>query len=510
MKATLNENRKLLFGAVITFLFLLLFFFASVLPAMGIDSQEMRTVFLIGHISDPDSSVEFVPLQAYVVYGDQLILADTWEVPTRELGAVGLAVDQLNEYLFMSFESDDTIDVFDARDATFVDQIYLEGTSDLCGMVVHQERGHLYVVDRGKPDIFVFDTNNNFELVDHWLLPTGEGAWGIDLLDDLLFVTDVDTAWSNDLRWYDIDTHQQAGHITLPDKATGIVVMEDVKNPDNGPLLFTTMFDGSIECSLGPCDQLQKYAVGSAQTDVMTIGKSGKGISANPPQNLIYVLQGATSGFTGRAMLKVLDASTLSLLNEYTLEQNWTPTDLVASSIPFGGSVSKICTSHPNGNIPMGQDVTFKIKILNKSDQPLVHIPLKDIYDTSQLTFVSANPAPDDPTNDGQLDWSDLVVSFGMNLPPGEIFSVEVNFQAIDSCSGTLEGSNLAKVEGAQDFLGRPLYVAGVFDYVIECSEEEPDPDPDNPDLSDDDDEEDGGDKELWPKGNVTGGCCGC
>ena len=504
-----NDHRRFFFGFIMAILILLSFSFVHIRPALAIPDNEMRTVFLIGHISDPESSVDFVPLQAYIVYGDQLILAETWEVPTRELGAVGLAVDQENEYLFMSFEQDDKVDVFSVKDASYIDRISLAQTQNLCGMVVHQERGHLFVVDRGKPDIFVFDTNNNFVLAEHWILPTGEGAWGIDLLGDLLFVTDADTAWTNDVRWYDIDTHQEAGHITLPEKATAVVAMEDQDNPENGPLLFFTMFDGSLDCSLSPCDLLQKYAIGSAKTDTIVIGKSGKGISANPAQNLIYVAQGA-SGVFSDAKVKVLDASNLNLLNEYPLENNWKPTDIVASSIPFGGSISKTCPTHPDGKIPMGSDVTFRIRIMNRSDLPLSFVPLQDIYDTSQLTFVSADPAPDDPTNDGQLGWSDLTVSFGMNLSPSDKFTVDVQFQAIEPCSGILSGSNLAKVEGATDSLGRPLFVAGVFDYDIECSENpDDDDDDDDPDLEDDDDDDDG-DEELWPEGKVTGGCCAC
>ena len=508
MRVIVNNHRKFLFGFVMVTLLSFLFSFVHIRPAMAIPDNEMRTVFLIGHISDPESSVDFVPLQAYIVYGDQLILAETWEVPTRELGAVGLAVDQENEYLFMSFEQDDKIDVFSVKDASYIDRIRLAQTDNLCGMVVHQERGHLFVVDRGKPDIFVFDTNNNFELTEHWLLPTGEGAWGIDLLGDLLFVTDVNTAWSNDVRWYDIDTHQEAGHITLPEKATAVVAMEDKDNPENGPLLFFTMYDGSVECGLGPCDLLQKYSVGSANTDTIVIGKSGKGITANPAQNLIYVAQGTTAAFAD-AKVKVLDASNLDLLNEYPLETSWKPTDIVASSIPFGGSISKTCITHPDGKIRMGQPVTFRIRIMNRSDQPLTFVPLQDIYDTSQLTYVSADPAPDDPANDGQLDWSDLTVSFGMDLSPSETFLVDVQFQAIEPCSGILDGSNLAKVEGAMDTQGRPLFVAGVFDYGIECSEIPDDDDDDDPDPEDDDDDDDD-DNELWPEGKVTGGCCSC
>ena len=432
--------------------------------AKAIPNEEMRTLFLIGDIAD--YAGDMVPLQAYIIFGDQLILAETWWVDTREGGAVGLAVDQENELLFMSFEFDDTIDVFSARDASFLTQINLPGTDDLAGMVVHQGNGHLYVVDRNENDVFVFDTNNNFALVEHWVLSTSNGVFGIDLLGDNLYVTDLD-GWDNDVRWYNIYSKQEVGHITLPARATGIVVMDDVDNPSNGPLVFDTSFDGT--CVFDPCNMLQKYAIGSGLTDSVDIDVHGKGVSANPPAGIVYVAQGYERLFAPDARLKVVDASTLQILNYYELDTNWRPTDLLASTIPFGGTVSKTCTSHPSGVIQMGNNVTFEIEIVNKSAVDLVVIPLEDVYDTSHLTFLSANPAPTDPSNDGQIEWADLTFAFGQDLGPDEVFVVELEFEATTDCTEDLEGSNLGRVEEALDATGHPMYAAGVFDYVIEC-----------------------------------------
>ncbi|HIC88063.1 MAG TPA: hypothetical protein EYP04_01480, partial [Anaerolineae bacterium] len=50
--------------------------------------------------------------------------------------------------------------------------------------------------------------------------------------------------------------------------------------------------------------------------------------------------------------------------------------------------------------------------------------------DTTYLTYVNANPASDDNNDDGQIDWSDLTVSFGSDLAPGQKFTVYVFFTA--------------------------------------------------------------------------------
>lgn len=57
-------------------------------------------------------------------------------------------------------------------------------------------------------------------------------------------------------------------------------------------------------------------------------------------------------------------------------------------------------------------------------------LPLQDTYDTDYLAYVDADPASVDNDDDGTIDWSDLTVSFGNDLAPGDSFSVVVNFTA--------------------------------------------------------------------------------
>ena len=460
--------------------------------ARAIDPGEIRTVFVIGDLADGGDPE--LPIQAYIVYNDQLILAETWWVDSRLGGGVGLAVDEVNELLFLSFEqytpavdkrdadtddwdnqdpdskgskiASDTIDVFDARTGSFLDSIYLSGTDNLAGMVVHPQRELLYVVDRAENDVFVYDTNT-FLMYEHWYLPSGY-AWAVDLLGDTLYVSQQ-ASWLGDVKhvkWYDIITHQELGSHTFPGQSVGFVVTENLNNPADGPLIYATEFDGM--CVFNPCNQLRKYAVGADVAENWNIGDDGKGISANTSQNLIYLAQGSPTLFGPPPSVKVVDAATGQVLNEYPLDDSWKPTDVVASPIPFGGSVSKTCTSHPSGNLPMETLVTFEIEIMNRSDDDLVFIPLEDEYDTSQLTFISATPEPIDLTNDGQLNWANLAISFGGPLGPSESFIVEVQFETV-TCTDPLNGSNLAKVEDALDEFGRHFSAAGVVDYLIMC-----------------------------------------
>jgi hypothetical protein len=487
MRFSARTLRNRLFLLAATAILLLLFAGS----ALAIPQEEMRTVYMISDVGDAGDT--YVELQAYIAFGNELILAESWQVLSRGNGAVGLAVDETNEFLFLAFEDavksgsksikddepipgaasatkvSDSIDVFDARSADFITSIQLPGTEDLAGMVVHQDRGHLYVVDRSEPDIFVFDINNNFLLIEHWTMPVGDGAWGIDLYGDILYVTDVDQGSngfsdnSRDIRWFNIDTYQQLGHIQLPYNSTSIVVMDHPTTPANGPTIFIGGYDGRAllfggGCVSG-CYELQRYDVGTGWTDDWSYVFWGytKGVSANPALDLVYLAQSGS--------LFVISANGTEL-NEYT-SGVVKPTDVLATQIPFGGSVSKTCPSHPTGLIPKGDRVTFEVKIENKAGENITIVPLEDVFDTSQLTFVSASVSPNSAIG-GSLVWYDLTTTLG-DITPNNSIAVTITFDATETCTADLEGMNLAKVEDGRTASGGPIFAAGVFDYTIEC-----------------------------------------
>jgi hypothetical protein len=86
--------------------------------------------------------------------------------------------------------------------------------------------------------------------------------------------------------------------------------------------------------------------------------------------------------------------------------------------------------------------LSFTIRITNTGDIVIAILPLTDVYSTTYLTYgytdttvfphVSswADPDSDDHNDDGQIDWSDLTVSFGQDLAPGASFTVIVTFTA--------------------------------------------------------------------------------
>ena len=98
-------------------------------------------------------------------------------------------------------------------------------------------------------------------------------------------------------------------------------------------------------------------------------------------------------------------------------------------TIPTSYTISKENTTVTN-ELVAGDPISFTIVITNTGKTWLSVVPLKDTYDTTYLTYVDADPASDDNTDDGEIVWSDLTLRFGDDLAPGESFTVVTHFTA--------------------------------------------------------------------------------
>ena len=80
------------------------------------------------------------------------------------------------------------------------------------------------------------------------------------------------------------------------------------------------------------------------------------------------------------------------------------------------------------------ETISFTIRITNTGATTIQVLPLTDVYSTTYLLygakFQYSHPPSDDTNNDGQIDWSDLTVSFGQDLAPSASFSVIATFTA--------------------------------------------------------------------------------
>jgi hypothetical protein len=431
----------------------ILLFAALVIAALAIPGgaaaqtipEEMRTLYVSGNIN---AGFNF-PLRVYIIDDDELILAETWSSRVRGIGPVGVTVDEVNEHLFVSFESSDTVDAFNARDMTPLGRITLSGTGNLAGMTVHEDTGILYVVNRLATTIYEFDSAT-FAPLGSW--EASCGIYDITLTGDVLFAS----CNALGIRAYDLDTHSELGSYDVLAEAVG---------------LDTTDYPSNIAMATGHFshDYLVKYEIDPDLMTYIFLGDSGQGVALNPATTLAYATVSG-SGFSSPPAIKVIDYDTMTEVRSYPLNGNWSPTGVVASTIPFGGTVQKTSTSHPNGEIPFADTVVFEITIENRHVNAIDVLPLTDTFDETQLTYVSANPAPD-TVNPGELIWDDLTVSFGQDLEPSESFLVTVTFNALpQECDPVANGTNLAQMIDAVDDEQVGLNdAAGRFDYTIDC-----------------------------------------
>lgn len=426
-------------------------------------ADETRTVFAIGNINGAFT----FPIRAYNVNADQLILAHTWYPIVRDGGPVGLGVDPINERLFVTYEFSGVMDIFDATDATPLGQISLPSTSDLCGATVNQRDGILYVVDRAVKTVHEFDTDT-FAPITTWDLPTGIGAWDLEYVEplDALFVTDT----SQTIRWYDINTHAEIG--SASETATGAAVSLGVYLKDNNaPVLFT----GTVnQHGLPNSSNFVKIDTETGQVSTLNVGGNVRGIAVNQQLGYVYVSVGA-SGFQ-TASVRVIDVDSFTELSRQDFPASfipWSPTDVESTWLAFGSAVKKESSSHPAGEANAGEQITFDISIENRYSRPIHVMPVQDDYDPTQLTFVSADPAPDNvDTVNGLVEWNNMIPDLGHDLAYQEIYTFQVVFEATpQDCTSYADGTNIALMTGAEDDRGTLLDDAsGSFAYRIWCT----------------------------------------
>jgi YVTN family beta-propeller protein len=106
------------------------------------------------------------------------------------------------------------------------------------------------------------------------------------------------------------------------------------------------------------------------------------------------------------------------------------------------------------GVVAAGREATYSIGITNTGTTALRLVPLENIYDSTYMTFIRSNPAPDKVSTDN-LQWSNLTASG--TLSPGSALTVTVTFQtrATTDSIPDRQTSNLAKVSKARDELGQ-------------------------------------------------------
>lgn len=282
------------------------------------------------------------PIQSFDIQADRtLAYQSTVGVASISWGPVGLTIDTDSAYLFVTYESENYIELVDAETLTSLGTTTAPGASNLAGIVVDQEKQKIYTVDRHTNDLFVYswDASTKTLTLDNQYNLSGAAvtAFGIalDEINDILYVS----ANTTTVYYYSTnDFTTLAGTVTLTRNAIGIAI--DVKNG----LLYTGGAWGGnrylTQTNLAT-NATQEVLVGT------TSGDGVMGIAVDPSTGYVY----CTTGFYNDAVV-AFNPADLSEIDRHGINDH-------VPGTPYYG---------PTGICIPGKDISVNPLNLSKND----------------------------------------------------------------------------------------------------------------------------------------------
>ncbi len=455
MTFTSNKNARRM-----GFVFALL---ASVLLVAGsvgdAKAAEKSVVYALGN---NNGFLQF-PVLAYLVNGDELILADTAWLDMGDMGGpVGLMADPVNKKIYIAHHHNNTLATVHTETLEPLGLSLFNEAQDLAGMDIDLERGLLYVANRETTDMFVYNSAD-LSLVNTLALGNCQGAFGVSVNDGVLFVGDA----SNTLRYYDAENGSELGGLTTTEASVATALK-------GSEFAYTTMGQFS--------NTLTQIELTDNTERMMDLGAIAKGLTVNDDRNLAYVLTGF--GDLNNTGIRVIDGDAMAELAFYPFgDGTWSPTDVVASSGDFGNSI-KVKASSDEAYAP-GDTVSYEVAFTNNFDSAIHVMPAEIIFDNTVLELVSSDPAMDNGNG-----WTNLIGDADLALDAS--FSINLTFKALDN---ETDGYIIVKTENAMDEDGNALTgVAGRDSFEVKSADADDDDDDEpTPNADEDSDSDEGG-----------------
>ena len=285
------------------------------LPAAG----QAKSVYVIDDINKSPT-----PISAYDITGATLVYQATHDVPEHGWGAVGLAIDTDAEYLFVTYERSDIIQLINAKTMKSEGSTKAPSASNLAGIVVDQGRKKVYTVDRLTDHLYVYSWNAATKTLTldggaYKTLPGLGSAYGIalDETNGTLYVSDNTSPGS--VKYYSTsDWATLAGSFSPGQRPAGIAV-----DPSRG-YVYTGSWGGS-----GGSNFLNRWDLSAGSATTVDVGGTIAGVAVDPQTGLVYITM-----YGGADNLQVYD---LSLTNTYSTGDLGSPTGVV---VPGTGGIS--------------------------------------------------------------------------------------------------------------------------------------------------------------------------
>jgi|GEM_PF-3414544 len=311
-----------------------------------------------------------IPIQAYDIDGTDLVFQAEYQIPNHEDGAIGIAVDPVNNFLFITYEESYVIQLVDAQTMTGQGTASAGSASDLAGIVYNNETMNLYTVDRNKPVLYSYLWLPEQKTLQWQQTVTLQNttAFGISLdeLNQLLYVANNDTL----INVFDVNTWELVNEIIPKHGSTNIAI-----DQYNQLLYSGGKFAGN--------EFLEKIDLTDFSSESIYLGPGigVMGIIVNQITGLVYL---STGDHDSGDNLQVFNSM---LENLYSSERIGDPTGITTGAAynPLNFDILNI----PDCNFP-GDEITAELIYFNMLEQSLENVEvLIDIPEGT--TFVSAS-----------------------------------------------------------------------------------------------------------------------
>ncbi len=279
----------------------------SVTKAVGVLGDAVTLYVIADNAGDPNL------LEAYNVEANgSLTYVMTYNITdiAGANGAVGTALDTVNDQLFVTFEFVGEVYIFDANNFNPIGNIST-GASDLAGCFVDTNQGYLYVADRNGKNVYVYDlaTHNHITTYD-----TGLYIYGLafDHNNNKIYLTDG----TKTVREYNT-TMGLLNTYSLPNNNVGVAV--DARNPSDVYLYTTTWYYSP--------DAFTKYRINDGTSNQSATIPDPAGIAVHPTDSYVYITSGRTYS------LRAYDSATMTEIQDVPMPG--TCTDLFVGAVIF-------------------------------------------------------------------------------------------------------------------------------------------------------------------------------
>ena len=254
-------------------------FLGFVIGLMGLSEEGLAKSLFV--IADKDAQPS-IPIYAYDIQGTNLVFQTSCVMPYRFDGAVGVSVDTVSEYLLVTFEFSDVLEIINARTMTRVGQITAPGgAANLAGIVVDHAKQKVYTVDRLSNHLYVY----SWDPVTITLTLDGDSyvslagcllTFGIalDEANGLLYVGDGTPI----IKYYHTSDWLPAGQLSVSHNAIGIAF-----DPVNKYIYSGSGYPESSSYLLSQYDVVNNTEI------TVDVGSSVLGVAVDPDTGLVYL-----------------------------------------------------------------------------------------------------------------------------------------------------------------------------------------------------------------------------